>query len=234
MVLRGGINPAAIRYAVDNGAKVINNTVFAPGPFSNPEVESALAYAASRGVLYITPTSGSPNVDHDVLFPCASPQANVVCVTATNATGDGAAGYGALAVDIAAPGNRIFTTYDGGGYGWVSGTSHSGPHVSGVAALIYSQKPGIAFQQVKEILLSTVDQLPNYSPPGPTPIVSGGRVNLARALNSPIGSPQGFTTKLTGPNYSDAQGWGSSPANYETIQLADVNGDGKADVCARG
>jgi hypothetical protein len=44
----------------------------------------------------------------------------------------------------------------------------------------------------------------------------------------------GFPTKVNGPNYSDAQGWGSSPAYYETIKLADVNGDGKADVCVRG
>jgi subtilisin family serine protease len=222
----------AVRYAVDNGAKVINHTQFAPFSGSIAALESALAYADSHGVLYVTPTSGRRE-NHDLLYPCNSLQPSVICVTSTNARGDADAGHAAKSVDIAAPGNNVFTT-SGGGYAWHSGTSHAGPFVSGAAALIFSQKPGITHLQVKQILLSTVDPLPGYATDGPTPIVSGGRLNLARALSSSIGSPQGFPTKVTGPNYSDGQGWGVSPAYYETIQLADVNGDGKADVCARG
>jgi hypothetical protein len=43
----------------------------------------------------------------------------------------------------------------------------------------------------------------------------------------------GFPTRVIGPEWSDAGGWGSSPAYYSTIKFADVNGDGFADVCGR-
>ncbi len=231
---------SAIRYAVDNGAKVINHSQCVPFFAGNSVFNDAVSYANDRNVLYVTAASNDPSANHDLMpsYPCSAPQPNAICVTATNARGDGGTGYGATTVDIAAPGNLIFSTVvrsDGTpDYDYASGTSHAGPYVSGVAALIYSQKPGITVQQVKQIILSTVDPLAYYSPSGQHPIVSGGRVNLYRALSSSLGSPQGFPTKVTGPNYSDGQGWGASPAYYETIQLADVNGDGKADVCARG
>ena len=86
--------------------------------------------------------------------------------------------YGAQTVDLGAPGVRILSTLPGDRYGWYSGTSMATPHVTGVAALIKSQRPELDDAQLKAQILQYVDKQPSLE--GKT--VTGGRLNLLRAL----------------------------------------------------
>lgn len=154
----------AIRYAVDNGAKVINMSF---GKSFSPEkswVDEAVEYAASKDVLLI---HAAGNESHDIdtvdnypnsqLKEYESKAANFITVGASGDphVGDGRiiadfSNYGSQSVDIMAPGVKIYSTLPGGNrYGYEQGTSMSAPVVTGVAALIRSYFPQLTARQVK-------------------------------------------------------------------------------------
>lgn len=86
--------------------------------------------------------------------------------------------YGSDSVDIAAPGVLIYSTLPGNKYEAWSGTSMAAPHVAGAAALVWSQNPQMSARDVKRVLLSSVDivpQLQGY-------VSSNGRLNIRRAV----------------------------------------------------
>lgn len=86
--------------------------------------------------------------------------------------------YGDERVDLAAPGEQIFTTMDGGGYGYVSGTSFSAPMVVGAIALMKTLRPDVSRDEIRQILIDSSDPLPSLQ----GRVRSGGRLNVARAL----------------------------------------------------
>src|SRR6185436_13275575 len=88
--------------------------------------------------------------------------------------------YGATAVDVAAPGVGILSTVPGG-YASFSGTSMSTPHTAGAAALLAAAHPGLSAASLRATLMNTVDVLPQWS----GFILTGGRINVARAIASP-------------------------------------------------
>ena len=154
----------AIRYAVDNGAKVINMSF---GKGFSPEkrwVDEAVEYAASKDVLLVH-AAGNESHDIDTVenFPnsqlkeYSSKAANFITVGASGDPhiGDGRlvadfSNFGVNTVDIMAPGVKIYSTLPGGNqYGFEQGTSMSAPVVTGVAALIRSYFPGLTARQVK-------------------------------------------------------------------------------------
>lgn len=157
----------AIRYAVDNGAKVINMSF---GKSFSPEkrwVDEAVEYAASKDVLLVHAAGNeSHNVDSVDNFPnCNLKEYHT---RASNFITVGASGdphiedgkivadfsnYGKNAVDVFAPGVKIYATLPGGNkYGFEQGTSMSAPVVTGIAALIRSYFPSLTATQVKEII----------------------------------------------------------------------------------
>lgn len=154
----------AIRYAVDNGAKVINMSF---GKSFSPEkswVDEAVEYAASKDVLLI---HAAGNESHDIdtvdnypnsqLKEYESKAPNFITVGASGDphVGDGRivadfSNYGSQSVDIMAPGVKIYSTLPGGNkYGFEQGTSMSAPVVTGVAALIRAYFPQLTARQVK-------------------------------------------------------------------------------------
>ncbi len=157
----------AIRYAVDNGAKVINMSF---GKSFSPEkgwVDEAVKYAESKDVLLVH-ASGNESHDVDTVdnFPNCdlkeyhSKASNFINVGSSGDPhiGDGKmvadfSNYGKQSVDIFAPGVKIYSTLPGGNqYGFEQGTSMSAPIVTGVAALIRSYFPGLSARQVKYII----------------------------------------------------------------------------------
>jgi len=153
----------AIRYAVDNGAKVINMSF---GKSFSPEkkwVDEAVEYAASKDVLLIH-AAGNESHDIDTVdnFPnsqlkeYSSKAANFITVGASGDPhiGDGRivadfSNYGQT-VDIMAPGVKIYSTLPGNSkYGFEQGTSMSAPVVTGIAAIIRSYFPQLTARQVK-------------------------------------------------------------------------------------
>ena len=154
----------AIRYAVDNGAQVINMSF---GKSFSPEkkwVDDAVKYAESKGVLLVH-AAGNDGKNLDTTYNVPTPllldgkrPANWITV---GASGDPKAGgltasfsnYGKKEVDVFAPGVRIYSTIPGGTtYGNLQGTSMASPVVAGLAALIMEYFPTLSAAQVKQVI----------------------------------------------------------------------------------
>jgi len=152
----------AIRYAVDNGAKVINMS-FGKGFSPQKEwIDDAVRYAQSKGVLLVH-AAGNDAADIDTAWNFPTPVYKTDGKRASNwitvgASGDPQLGglaasfsnYGKKEVDVFAPGVKIYSTIPGGDtYGEAQGTSMASPVVAGVAALILEYYPNLSAEQVK-------------------------------------------------------------------------------------
>jgi len=152
----------AIRYAVDNGAKVINMSF---GKDFSPEkkwVDDAVKYAETKGVLLVHAAGNdSKDIDTTDNFPNANLRASQTKASnwiTVGASGDAKAGgltayfsnYGKSEVDVFAPGVRIYSTVPGGNtYEMAQGTSMASPVVAGAAAFLLTYFPYLTPQQVK-------------------------------------------------------------------------------------
>ena len=157
----------AIRYAVDNGAKVINMS-FGKSYSPNEEwVYDALKYAASKDVLLVHAAGNDhKNIDKSDNFPTDSPDKvkeivdNVITIGAMtrNYNEDLVASfsnYGKLNVDVFAPGLEIYSTIPNNEYRSIQGTSMAAPEVAGIAVMIRSYYPQLSASQVKHILMNS-------------------------------------------------------------------------------
>jgi len=176
----------AIRYAVDNGAQIINMSF---GKGYSPDkraVDEAVKYADSRGVLLIH-AAGNDGKDLAVEknFPDATyldggRAANWIEVGASSWQGGDQlaadfSNYGKAQVDVFAPGVDILSTVPGGGWERNSGTSMAAPVVSGVAALLMSYFPKLTAAEVKRLLLETATRYPDAMVARP-----GGKEEMVR------------------------------------------------------
>ncbi|MFM7234681.1 MAG: S8 family peptidase [Flavobacteriales bacterium] len=158
----------AIRYAVDNGARVVNMSFgksFSPGKSA---VDEAAKYAESKGVLLVH-AAGNDSKDIDVQpnFPKDTYADGGVCSTWLEIGASGPivealtadfSNYGKKSVDVFAPGVDIYSTIPGNKYKDNSGTSMAAPVASGVAATIMSYYPNLSATDVKAIMMkSAVD-----------------------------------------------------------------------------
>lgn len=157
----------AIRYAVDNGAKIISMSF---GKDFSPEkkwVDDAFKYAESKGVLLVAAAGNAhKNVDEEASFPNANylsggKSSTAIFVGASGNEKNGGytasfSNYGKNNVDVFAPGVGIYSTIPGGTtYGNASGTSMACPLVAGVAAFVWQHYPNLTAQQVKEAIEKT-------------------------------------------------------------------------------
>lgn len=158
----------AIRYAVDNGAKIINMSFGKEFSLHKKWVIDAYKYAEMHDVLLVHGSgNNSFNVDENPYYPndvdYENPNevvANFINVGATTSKADSTlvasfSNYGKKNVDLFAPGAKIYTTASNNTYGFESGTSFSAPMVSGTAALIWSYYPKLSAKEVKEIILES-------------------------------------------------------------------------------
>lgn len=162
-----------IRYAVDNGAKVINGSF---GKYFSPQrqwVQDAMKYAASKDVLVIF-AAGNESYDLDVInkYPSDSydgakeTSENVLIIGALNYEYGGKlvadfSNYGKNNVDIFAPGVKIYATTPLNTYDFLEGTSMASPNVAGVAAMLRSYFPSLTAVQIKNIILESGTTLNN-------------------------------------------------------------------------
>lgn len=159
-----------IRYAVDNGAKIINASF---GKSFSPNAQwvyDALKYAASKDVLFVLAAGNdgenlddpsNPNYPNDYEFLKGQEFVdNVITVGALSSEFGKKmvavfSNYGAENVDVFAPGDDIYSTMPENEYKFQGGTSMAAPMVSGVAALIRSHYPELEASQVKKILMES-------------------------------------------------------------------------------
>ncbi|MBE7629255.1 S8 family serine peptidase [Tenacibaculum piscium] len=156
-----------IRYAVDNGAKVIN-TSFGKDFSPNKEwVYDAIKYAAKKDVLIVNAAGNDgKNIDVEKTFPNDAPDLvneiadNVLTLGAMSANYNknlpaSFSNYGKINVDVFAPGVNVHSTTPDGEYKKFSGTSMAAPSAAGVAALVRSYYPELSASQVKHILMNS-------------------------------------------------------------------------------
>lgn len=189
-----------IRYAVDNGAKILNMSFGKGYSLEKEIVWEAMKYAESKGVLMVHAAGNdNKNLDVEYNYPTNFKEGekksfvnNWVTVGASTRYPDNLkasfSNYGSYTVDIFAPGLEIYSTAPDSKYRTLQGTSMAAPVFSGCAAVLWSYFPHLTAQQVKEILLSTADVDTSIINLGDEKMsfdslsVSGGTVNLHKAV----------------------------------------------------
>jgi subtilisin family serine protease len=158
----------AIRYATDNGARVINMSFGKSYSPQKAAVDDAVKYAESKGVLLIHAAGNdTKNIDVEANFPKDKYNDGSYCSTWLEIGASGPSrdmlmadfsNYGKQSVDVFAPGVDIYSTIPGSLYKDNSGTSMAAPVTSGVAATILSYYPHLTAADVKQIIMqSAVD-----------------------------------------------------------------------------
>lgn len=157
-----------IRYAVDNGAKVIN-TSFGKYFSTHPEwVNDAIKYAAKHDVLIVNASGNEgKNLDENRVYPNDQWQGQEEEI-ADNFLNVGAlnynygemlvapfSNYGKSNIDVFAPGMQIWSTAPSDKYKFLQGTSMASPEVAGVAAVIRSYYPKLSAAQVKKVIMDS-------------------------------------------------------------------------------
>ena len=168
---------AAFAYAGRMGVDVVNASLAGP----SPSVAVLDAIKASPNTLFVVAAGNSTtNVDATPSYPCSYPLPNVICVAATDQGNrlSGYSNYGAASVDLAAPGDGILSTFPGGAYAQMTGTSMATPHVAGVAALLQARHPEASGATIRQAILSGVEGLSALA--GRT--VTSGRLSAAGAF----------------------------------------------------
>ncbi len=201
----------AIRYAVNNGADIINLSLV--GYDYSSELKDIIAWANNKGVLVVASAgnsneNGGVDLDSQPAYPaCYGDNQSdnlVVAVSAVDSSDQKSAftNYGAC-IDVSSPGEGLVSLAyyspaegfnDYYSYGW-QGTSFSAALVSGVAALVKSKDQSLSPAEIAEILLLSVDDIDGVNPDYIGKLGSG-RINASLALGSDLISGDGYLAKL--------------------------------------
>jgi hypothetical protein len=217
---------AAILYANRMGADVISISLGGPD-FSSAEeaaiVESPALIACAAG-------NEARNIDTTPVYPASYTCPQIVSVAAYSPYDRlcSFSNYGSISVDVAAPGESVYSTLRGGTYGYKSGTSMAAPHVSGLAGLIKAYSPELCNLEIKAVILENVDQRPSLD----GKVLSGGLINAGNVITSlqPL-SVTGISPSSgypLGPIVTNLSGTGFRPT--PTVRL--VSEDGMREICA--
>lgn len=184
---------AGIEFAVDNGAKIINLSL---GSYSEDTAENDAVDAAAAADVVVVASAGNESTSA-AHYPSDVDSVLGVIATDLNDTIASYSNYGA-AKDISAPGgsvtgtvnSRILSTYKGGQYAWMAGTSMASPVVAGAAALIWSMDPSLTADEVKNIICETAVDTGAI---GRDNYYGFGRVNTKAAMLTLL-RPEGITS----------------------------------------
>lgn len=168
----------AFNDAGNDGVPIVNASLGSTAP--SQAIEAAIQ--AHPNTLYVV-AAGNDGTNNDdpstPFYPCDVPEANVICVGASDQNDQPAwfSDYGATSVDLFAPGVSILSTYPGG-YAYDDGTSMATPMVSGTLALMLSRNPALGAIGLKNDLLASADPEPQLDGLA----VSGGELDAAAAV----------------------------------------------------
>lgn len=193
----------AIRYAVDNGAKVLSNSWGSEGEDpenkeENKALREAIAYAEAKGVIFVAAAgNGHRGVGYDndkdpaPAYPASYTHDNIISVAAIDVNDNlgSFSNWGATSVDIGAPGLNVYSTTVGNNYSdkvvdmaaitvdW-DGTSMACPHVAGAAALYWGAHPTKSWQEVKDAILKSATPIPALK----GKVTTNGKLNVLDLL----------------------------------------------------
>lgn len=178
----------AIYYAVNMGARVINNSW--GGTSYSRALHDAYTYAYNHGVVIAT-AAGNSNSDNDSvpMYPANLDTPNNISVMASTDADKKASfsNFGA-SVQVAAPGVAIISSVPGSGcsnpgcYQMMSGTSMASPFVAGLAALVLREAPQLSAYQVRNVIMSSVDPISALN----GKVSTGGRVNALKTIQTAL------------------------------------------------
>lgn len=170
-------------FAADNGARVAN--ISFNGLVGNSTVSSAAQYMKSKGGLVVV-SAGNNGINEGLAV-----DTTMIPVSATE-TSDAVASWSSYGnfVAVAAPGNTIWTTTRGGGYGQWWGTSFASPVAAGTVALMMSARPSLSNSQVESLLYATAVDL---GPAGKDIYYGHGRIDANAAVNAAMAAPSADT-----------------------------------------
>lgn len=165
----------SIGYAIQNKIPILNNSW--GGRFYSASLKFAIDHY--DGLFIASAGNSGSNNDIYPVYPASYDSDNIISVAATNKNDIlFMSNYGAISVDIAAPGADILSTDLYGDYSYMSGTSMAAPHVAGAAALLKGYRPDLTVSEIKDIILSSVDKRPNLY----RKILTGGILNIYKMI----------------------------------------------------
>ena len=185
-----------IKYASNNGAKVINLSLGWEWNNSHSGIEWEITQAYNKGVVIV---AAAGNEDRSVCFPARLSQ--VIAVGATDNKDhrwyerEGVGSNYGEELDLTAPGKDIYSTIRNNSYSYKTGTSMSAPFVSGAVALVLSKYPELTPEKVREHLMLTADVL---GPLG-SPYYGAGRLNIYKAVYDTLPPKAPIVTSPTHP-----------------------------------
>jgi subtilisin family serine protease len=233
-VADGSVSDAiiCINYARVKGAKIINLS-WGNVAYNSQALSDAIASARNEGIIVVC-ACGNSDHDNDInpLYPASFGLDNIVSVAATTRQDARApfSSYGLTTVDLGAPGDPVFSCWfsANNAYQYYAGTSMAAPLVAGACALVWARYPTETYSQIIARVVNNTDPLPALA----DKCVSGGRLNLQKALTSSVPLPAPHIesvqfnppasvvlrwTSVAGANYRVQSATNLSPANWQDL-----------------
>jgi thermitase len=178
---RGSTSDAVtgLDYAIHEGAKIVNCSFGSSSKSS--ALEDAVKSAKSKDVLLVVAAGNDgESIESHPEYPASYTEDNIITVAATDSGGGLASfsNFGSKSVDLATPGDSIYSTYPTSSYKYLSGTSMAAPLVAAAAAMLRKQDSSLSYSEIRSTLKASVDPVSALT--GKT--VTGGRLDLAQAL----------------------------------------------------
>src|SRR5262249_47353265 len=148
---------------------------------SAQSLKDAIDASGEAGILFVAAAHNqAQNDDVTPVYPASFDSPSIISVAATHHDDRYTpfTNCGATRVDLAAPGDSVWSTWPGGGYQFASGTSMATPLVAGAAALVWSAFPNLSAAEVKARLLNSVDPIGQIGANANYPTVTNGRLNV--------------------------------------------------------
>ena len=175
--------PEAVRWAVDNGAKVINISLGSTTPQWPQSWDAAFLYAEQKDVVIVAAAGNRVGGNIQVGAPATIPGVLTVAGLDRKGAASVDASSQGISIGVAAPAEDLLGGLPGGSYAEWAGTSGSTPIVSGVAALIRSKWPSMSAKQVINRIVSTAK---DAGAPGKDPLYGYGILNAEAALKDDV------------------------------------------------